>query len=143
VLRTEPQLMSEFVSTGQVRLGFHHILDHGQASEYASMATECAGEQSPTQFWTMHDLLFSSQSQLFRADKATYNAFASQIGLDVAAFGTCMANDTHLAKVRAMNDERVSEWSIRRRPSFVINGKVYEGGIPFNAFEIAIQEAIG
>ncbi len=143
MLRIEPRLKSEFVSSGQVRLGFHHVLDHGQASELASMSIECAGDQDPAQYWHMHDLLFSSQDKLFRAGKATYNEFALQIGLDVMAFGSCMADDTHLAKVQAMNDERMTAWAIRRRPSFVINGKVYAGGIPFNAFEVAIQEALG
>ncbi len=143
MLRTEPRLKSEFVSSGQVRLGFHHVLDHGQASELASMAVECAGDQAPAQYWHMHDLLFSSQGRLFRADKRVYNDFAGQLGLDVAAFSACMADDTHLTKVRAMNDERISSWSIRRRPSFVVNGTVYAGGIPFGAFEVAIQEALG
>lgn len=143
MLRTEPQLKSEFVSSGQVRLGFHHILDHGQASEKASMAVECAAEQSLAQYWSMHDLLFSSQGSLFQADNAVYGNLAGQLDLDVTAFNSCMADETHLAKVRAMNEERIDSWSIRRRPSFVINDKVYAGGIPFGAFEIAIQEALG
>ncbi len=143
MLRTEPRLKSEFVSSGQVRLGFHHVLDHGRASELASMAVECAGDQAPAQYWHMHDLLFGSQGKLFRADVSVYDDFADQIGLDGAAFGACMADDTHLAKVRVMNDERVTTWSIRRRPSFVVNGKVYAGGIPFDAFAVAIQEALG
>ncbi len=143
MLRTEPKLKSEFVSSGQVRLGFHHVLDHGQASAWASMAVECAGDQAPAQYWHMHDLLFGNQGRLFRADKLAYNDFAHQLELDVVAFGACMAEDRYLAKIQAMDDERISVWSIRRRPSFVINGTVYTGGIPFSAFEVAIQEALG
>lgn len=125
-----------------MRLGFHHILDHGRASELASMATECAGDQSPAQYWHMHDLLFSSQGSLFRADNGTYDAFARQLGLNESAFSSCMTDETHLAKVQAMNEERIDSWAIRRRPSFLINGRVYAGGIPFGAFEVAIQEAL-
>lgn len=142
MLRTEPQLIENFVSAGQVRLAFHHNLDHGTRSEYASMATECAGEQEAGKFWQMHNLLFSRQGSLFGADKSDYDQFAGDLGLDGAAFAACMANDTYLDKVRDMDSERISEWSIRRRPAFVINGRIYEGGIPYTAFEKAIQEAL-
>ncbi len=141
MLRVEPRLKTEYVATGAVRLGFHHILDHGRSSEQAALAAECAGEQSPASFWTMHDLLFSRLRELSRADAARFAAYAGEIGLDQAAFGACMADQRYADKVQAMEAQRRSEWGVRRRPSFLINGRLYEGGLPFEAFAQAIQDA--
>lgn len=141
MLRVEPRLKAEYVATGAVRLGFHHILDHGRSSEQAALAAECAGAQSPASFWTMHDLLFSRLRELSRADAARFAAYAGEIGLDQEAFGACMAEQRYADKVQAMEAQRRSEWGIRRRPSFLINGRLYEGGLPFEAFAQAIQDA--
>lgn len=140
-MRVEPRLKAEYVATGAVRLGFHHILDHGRSSEQAALAAECAGEQSPASFWAMHDLLFSRLRELSRADAAQFTAYAGEIGLDQEAFGACMVEQRYGDKIRAMDERRRSEWGVRRRPSFLINGRLYEGGLPFEAFAQAIQAA--
>ena len=142
MLRVEPRLIETFVATGEVKLSFLHILDHGGSSELASMSAECAGAQNPMAFWSMHDHMFANQRALFGAMADTYIGFAGDSGLDQAAFGACLNEGTYLDKVRAMDEMRRSQ-GIRRRPSFFINEELVTGGIPFESFVSLIQAELG
>ncbi len=143
MLRVEPRLIDTYVASGEVKLAFLHILDHGGSSEQASMAAECAGAQDPWAFWAMHNHMFANQRALFSASPDTYVGFAGELGLDQAAFGTCLNDGTYLDKVRAMDAMRKNELGIRRRPSFLINEQLVAGGIPFEAFTTIIQQELG
>ena len=142
MLRVEPLLIENYVAAGTVNLRFNHVLDHGAASERASAAAECAGQQDPYSFWTMHNLLFENISSLFSAQVNNYIGYADSLGLDTDAFGSCMADPAVLDKIRALHDYRTHELNIRRRPGFLINDSIYQGGLPFDAFERAIAEAM-
>lgn len=142
MLRVEPRLKDTYVTAGVVKLAYHPALDHGEDSVMASMAVECAGEQQAEHYWTMHDFLFGNLRSLRNADISRYSGFAGTVGLDQTAFEACMAEDRYRDKVRNLNTVRRSEWGARVRPSFMINGQLYAGGIPFTAFEQAIQDAL-
>lgn len=142
MLRVEPLLIENYVSAGTVNLRFNPVLDHGGASERASLAAECAGQQDPYSFWVMHNLLFANINNLFSATVDTYTGYANELGLDIGSFGTCMADQAMLTKIRDQHNYRTNTLKIRRRPSFLINDVVYQGGIPYEAFERAIAEAM-
>lgn len=142
MLRVEPLLIENYVAAGTVKLRFNHVLDHGGASERASAAAECAGQQDPYSFWTMHNHLFENISSLFSANVDTYVGYADSLGLDTDAFGSCMADPAVLDKIRAQHNYRTNELNIRRRPAFLINDSIYQGGLPFDAFERAIADAM-
>ncbi len=142
MLRVQPQLIDTFVASGEVKLAFLHLLDHGGSSELASMASECAGAQDPGAFWVMHTHLFANQRALFGATADTYIGFAGELGLDAAAFGTCLNEGTYLEKVQAM-DAIGKSAGIRQRPSFLINDQLVAGGVPFDAFTTIIQAELG
>ncbi len=139
MLRVEPQLIETFVATGEVKLAFHHVLDHGAGSEMAAMAAECAGSQDPWMFWRMHNHMFTHQRALFRATADTYSEFADELGLDTVAFGSCMADRVYLDKVKAMDALRRDQ-GIRQRPSFWINERLVTGGISLATFATVIQQ---
>lgn len=141
-MRVEPQLKSAYVVDGTVQLRFHHLLDHGRGSINAAMAAECAGSQSPAAFWHMHDYLMARTSQLYSARQSDFVEFAGALDLDQSAFQTCMEEAPYLDKIQEMEQQRRSEWRVNRRPSFLINGRLYAGSIPFSAFEKAIADAL-
>lgn len=117
MLRTEPTLIEEYVRTGQVKLQFWHILDHGNASVQASVAAECAGQQAA--FWRMHDALFENQDQLWDAKLETHVDLAAALGLDTDAFRQCMGGDGK-DKVVAI-DQQVKARGVHLRPTFDIS----------------------
>ena len=90
MLRVEPEIIRDYVDPGVVRLAFHHVLDHGDASQLAHRTVECAGAQEPLAFWRMHNLLFERQDALWQADAATVTAFATELGLGAEAFAACL-----------------------------------------------------
>jgi protein-disulfide isomerase len=140
VLRVEPEIEAAYVASGQVKLAFHPILDHGEASQRAQIAAECAGAQSPAAFWQMHDLLFERQGDVWSADVALLSGWAGELGLVPATFEACMADPAIADKVVRMEQAR-RDAGIRQRPSFDINGKLYAGALPLPGFQQAIAAA--
>src|SRR5688572_6298628 len=146
---TLPQIVSEYVDTGKVRLA---LLDmplesiHKQAFK-AAEATHCAEDQG--KFWEMHDRLFSSQKAL-----EPWSAHAEAIGIEVAKFDECMTSGKHGDAVR--RDMAVAQQAgANGTPAFVLAhtdpkepGKVkgitfLRGAQAFNAFKAAIDGALG
>jgi len=102
----------------------------------AAEAAHCAGEQDA--YWGFHDALFSGQYELGRA---SYEQIAASLGLDSAAFITCL--DDH--RYRAEVDEDAADAArvgLNGTPSFVINGRVLVGALPFSEFKAIIDEEL-
>lgn len=112
-----------------VRFVFKHLPlgNHPRAFD-AARAAFCAAEQN--RFWEYHDLLFSSDSLTTEA----LNAAASRAGLDRAAFAECVSAER--SKTAVMNDVREARrLGITGTPTFIINGTVAPGAIPYETFE--------
>lgn len=129
MLGTEPRLIEEYVSSGQVRLQFWHILDHGNASLRASAAAECAGEQGA--FWAMHDVLFANQDQLWSGDYDVLTNLAGQTGIDTETFRQCLTSGEKQQYVSKINTQ-VKARGVRIRPTFEINNQRIQGSPPLD-----------
>ncbi len=132
MLRVEPQIVQNYVATGQVQIIFWHVLDHGQ-SALASQAAECAGQQNPLAFWQMHDILFERQGELWNLENATLVALAQELGLDGGALERCLSDQSIIDKIARMDQQR-RDAGIRLRPSFDVNGQIIQGAIPYESF---------
>jgi len=93
--QTAPQLDKEYIETGKVR---HVFLDFPLESMHesafkAAEAARCAGDQG--KYWQMHQRLFENQSSL-----EPWTAHATALGLDAAAFETCLNSSKYAADVR-------------------------------------------
>jgi protein-disulfide isomerase len=141
VLQVEPQLKSNYVAGGQVRLAFWYIADYGEPSLLAHKTAECAGRQEPLAFWQMHDLLFERQGQLWNASNDTAVQFATELGLDGEALRLCLDDPTISEKVTRLDQERRAQ-GIRTRPSFDVNGDLIQGAIPYPRFAQVLDEAL-
>jgi len=123
-----PQLITEFIDTGKVRLAYRHFAIFGQESFWAGMAAECANEQS--QFWAYHDVLFEVQgspnSGVF--SRTQLKGYAASLGLDAEAFGSCLDSDRYLARVKSDSAEAKSRGGTGT-PTLFINGRKL-GGVP-------------
>lgn len=133
MLRVEPEIKANYVAYGTVSLAFSHVLDHGNASRLAHRAAECAAAQKPHAFWQMHDLLFERQDALWRTEPALLVEWATEIGLEGATLAACLDNSAVIDKVERIDQRRRSQ-GIRIRPTFVLNGQMIEGAIPFVRF---------
>lgn len=142
MLRVEPELIANYVANGTLSLAFHHMLDHGAASNLAHRTVECAGAQNPLAFWQMHDLLFARQNEIWaNGDEATMAQWASEIGLDAETMMTCLADPATDAKVVRMDQAR-RDAGIRLRPTFDLNGQLIQGGVPYAQLSTAIDRLL-
>ena len=100
----EPQLKSEFVEKGRVRLTYYDFpLTPGhQYSFAAARAARCANDQQ--KFWEYHDRLFATQQTWSYSREMPvdhFNQLAQETGLDQNAFSACLRSDQHAEVVTA------------------------------------------
>lgn len=133
MLGTEPEIVANYVESGQVRLVFWPMLDHGQASLNAHAAADCVGRQDATAFWEIHDQFFADQNELWSADRAYFVNAAAGVGVDPATFETCYDSGEAHDTVTALDAIR-RERGIFSRPSFDINGQLLVGAQPYSVF---------
>lgn len=102
----------------------------------AAEASECAKDQS--KFWEYHDILFRNSPQL---DDDSLDAYANEIGLDVALFKNCLASGEKRARVEADYQEGLTQ-GVYSIPAFYINGKALIGAASFESFVEFIETEI-
>lgn len=140
VAETFPTILTEMIDTGRVRYVIKDFpLDniHPQARA-AAVAARCAGEQDA--YWPMHDALFAQQAE-WSGQEATlsgvFAAMAADLGLESAAFATCLADGRYDAAIQANQDEGFA-LGVNGTPAFFIDGFPISGAQPFDLFDYAV-----
>jgi protein-disulfide isomerase len=108
---------------------------HSEAGP-AAEAADCAGDQN--KYFEFHDLLFSNQSNLGRA---TYEKYASQIGLDMTKFKDCLTTGKFKAEISS-DYEFASNLGVNSTPTFFINGIPLVGAQPYEVFKQLIDKEL-
>ena len=88
VRETLPALEEQYIRPGKILFAIRHFplrSIHPFAAKSAE-AAECAGDHG--KFWEMHDAMFANPKLL---DEPNLRAQAARLGLDGAAFSTCLA----------------------------------------------------
>jgi protein-disulfide isomerase len=129
------------VETGQVKMVFWPVLNHGNPSVFATLTAHCVGLQDPALFWPAHDQLFANQADLFRADRDYYVALAAGLGADQATFEACYDDGSGLAEVMALDDLR-RQRGVFGQPTFDVNGQVFAGLPAYDVFQEVINAAL-
>jgi len=123
---------------GKVRIVFRDFplfQIHPNAAK-AAEAGACANDQG--KFWPMHDRLFANQTKLAVADLKQH---ATDLGLDAAAFGTCLDSGKHAAEIKKSVEEG-QRYGLSGTPSFFINGRLLVGAQPYEGFAQVIDEEL-
>lgn len=141
MLGTEPEIIRDYVVTGQVKLVFWPVLTYGNPSLYSAHAAHCAGQQNPDFFWALHKALFENQRDLSRADRDYFVQTAVAFGANQADFETCYDDPAALEEVRQLDNIR-RQRGIFSHPQFDINGRILVGAQPYNVFAQAIDAAL-
>ena len=138
MLGTEPDIIRDYVETGQVKLVFWPVLNHGNPSVYSTVTAECAGQQDSAMFWAVHETLFENQSELWGAGREFYVETAVAAGADQSTFETCYDSQSAMDQVLELDNIR-RQRGIFSQPQFDINGTVFVGAQPYIAFAEAIE----
>jgi len=122
---------------GQIRFVYRDLpLPMHPEAIPAAEAANCAGEQGA--YWKFHDALFSGQYDLGRA---AYEQYAADLGLEPAAFTACLDDHRYQDEVRA-DAADATRLGLTGTPSFVINGRILIGALPFEDFKAIIDEEL-
>ena len=134
--QTLPQILSEY--DGEIRyvvLNYPISTIHPFAQK-ASEAAECAHDQG--RFWEYHDLLFQNQQSL---DTDSLKGHAASLGLDAAAFDTCL--DSGEKEQQVFQDFQLGQdYGVTGTPTFFVNGRRIRGAQAFTAFKSLIDAAL-
>lgn len=140
-METEPQIITEYIATGKVKLIYRHLLQLGDGSLRTGEASECAADQG--KFWPMRKMLYARQDAVYAGGDldATLNGFAADLGLDAATFSACMRTHKHQQFVQDDYREAVAA-GVQFRPVFDINGAKLTGALPYATFQKQIDAAL-
>ncbi len=112
-------MIEETIRTGLARYEYRHYIILGAASEFAAMATECAGDQGA--WWEFHDAyLLKGLARTF--SRAGAIELARDEGLDVARFAQCIDNEEHADRIQRMQWEARAN-GVRQTPTIRVNGQ--------------------
>jgi protein-disulfide isomerase len=137
---TEPQIRETYVKTGQVKLVFNPMLEHGDRSLQAHHALECAAEQD--HFWQLHDLMFAQQQELLSGSiRGAIKGLAWEAGLDTEQFNACVDAQRYVDLVQRQDEHR-RQLGIRRLPTLDVNGHLIIGAQEFEVFQELIDSIL-
>lgn len=140
---TLPVILNEYVETGRVNIVFKDFPLNGPDSVLAAEATYCAEDQK--KYWQYHNELYSNWAGE-RTGWITIDAlteFASEIGLDLNKFNSCLQSHKYHQKVRDLEKFGL-DIGIDATPSFLIfdDKKIVKirGNQPLDSFRRVIED---
>jgi protein-disulfide isomerase len=144
-LGTGERIAEDYIATGEVFFISRSVgnLLNNSNTQKAAEAAYCAADQGI--YWEYHDMIYANQATLFFSG-VTYIenylvAFAEALDLDMNQFNDCLNDGENRDRVlQDGNDARAA--GISSTPSFLINGTLMRGNLPYEQFQIAIEEAL-
>jgi len=101
-----------------------------------AIAAECAGEQG--KFFEMADKIFAGQSGL---TAESFNTFATELKLDVAAFKSCVAEENPKNKIVADYQLGI-ESGVQGTPTSFVNGEMVPGALPLESMKQMVEKLL-
>ncbi|MBI2579631.1 MAG: DsbA family protein [Candidatus Aenigmarchaeota archaeon] len=139
--QTEGLLRSEYIDTGKAKLVYKDfpLSSIHPTAQKAAEAARCAGEQG--KYWEMHDLLFEKQDEWAPLGAAKLRDYATGLGLDAAAYNSCLDTGKYASAVQKDFNEG-SSFGVSGTPSFFINGFQIVGAQPYSVFKQIIDQEL-
>lgn len=132
------QLMQQYQNRVRFIIRDYPISDVHPLASSAAEASMCAWEQGQNQFWSFHDRLFINQDSL---TEASIPELAQQAGADVDALRNCLTEGRYSSEVQSDLADGLA-LGVRGTPTFFINGRKFEGAIPFDVFKQLIDRSL-
>ncbi len=122
---------------GKLRFVYRHLpLDGHPQARPAAEAAVCAEAQD--KFWEFHEVVFANQRAL---SAEQLRGYAEQVGIDLAAFDTCIGEDATKGRIEA-DIATAREAGTSATPTFFVNGRLVRGARPASEFQKLIDEEL-
>ncbi len=142
---TLPALTEKYIDEGKVLWkAIPFVIGNWANSVPATLGAECALGQGTEQYELMAEALFDRQPEWKQVSEpeSAVEGIAADVGLDMDAFRTCMANDEFLWRVQA-HTSLAREIGVRGTPTFVVVGYApFSGALPLELFEQIIDTVL-
>jgi len=130
-LIVEPQILDDFVRTGQVRVVVYTLAFVNQLSLPGAEALACAQDQE--RFWDMRDALFADQSATGYS-RTTLANIAEQLDMDVDTFTHCFDTAFHENSILQRSQDAY-DFGITATPTMIFAGQRFVGVQPYESDE--------
>ncbi len=139
---TETQLITTYVDPGEVLFEYRPLDFLGPESALSAEASLCAADQNF--FREYHDIVFTNYST---GNSGGYSEtklieFAALLDLDQAAFDACLGNGEKSEMLTQLRGDAAAV-GVTGTPSFLVNGKLMGGNVPFDTLSAEIEAALG
>jgi protein-disulfide isomerase len=145
-------MMKEYIKTGKMQQVFMDFpLDMHKNAFKAAVAGLCAGDQG--KFWEMNEKLFDNPTNNpAYLEPENLVKYAGELGLDTAAFKSCLDSGKHDAEIKQRIAEGQRKAGMTGTPAFLL-GYMQPGGTvkavkkmvgasPYATFKTAIDELL-
>lgn len=136
---TEDSLITNYVSTGKVKIIFKDYTIIGPDSVNAAHGAHCADEQG--MFWEYHDELYNNWDGENNGWASSENllGFAVNVGLDAEKWNECMLSKSHQQTIVSSNND-ARTLGLTGTPAFFVIGPDNQvtkigGAQPYDVFE--------
>ena len=134
------RIKSEYIESGQVRLVYKDLpLNFHPLAIPSALVANCVerhlGDEA---YFEYHDRIFEQQAVL---SESNIDAWGLEFGLTSNQISACRSDSAMLEEIQADASE-ASSIGINGTPSFVINGELVVGALPFPEFKRAIDDAL-
>ncbi|RNJ79562.1 MAG: DsbA family protein [Nitrosopumilus sp. H8] len=144
---TKPAITRDYIDTGKANLVFVDLAILGKDSLTAAQATHCANDQE--KYWEYHDFLYNSQNPTIDggwASRENLVGFASELGLDVDLFKSCLESNKYSDRVRSNTNEGKSNGVAGTPGFFIVNSDgqsdLISGAQPYIVFKHILDDMI-
>lgn len=140
-LNTLPDVVENYVTTGQVRYVHKNATVLGEESQWAAMAALCAADQG--RFWEYGELLFNKQQGQNQGtfSRSNLKQFAADLGLNTETFNECVDSNKYASKVAEETQEARSR-GVQGTPSFFVNDEFVEGAVSYEDMKNTIDSQL-
>jgi protein-disulfide isomerase len=136
-----PAFKAKYIDRGEVRYIVREALtgDTGLAAA-GFLTARCAGKD---RYFKVVDDIYRAQARIYASGSAqtALLKIAEDAGLSESRFEACISSPAGLAALKARWSHAMNDEGIRQTPTFVINGKAYEGEMSLAEISAAVDGA--
>jgi protein-disulfide isomerase len=134
-----PALKAKYIDTGKARFVLREMLTGNSEMAAAGFLTaRCAG---PAKYFQVVEGVYAAQEKLEQEGPGPLRAIAKSAGLNDAQFDACLGDASALAALQARSNLAAEVDKINGTPTFVTNGRKYDGEQSLADLDTAIAAA--
>ncbi len=141
-----PQILTQYVETGKVKVVFMEFAFLGADSITASHYAQSIWKLYPDQYFAWREEMFKAQDEEHAGfgNAASIQTLTAKIaGIDVAAVTADVAANASVYDARIAADKaEAAKAGIQATPSSVVEDQVISGAYPFATFQAAIEASL-